>query len=164
MDKENHSPDCFSSWEACWLVVRTVAIMCDLARPAVLDRHAAKFRALLERFQDELYLCVLADTRCRSEHWDAAHRRQAQFHESTPVLSAFVSSPRFLEGGARGQSGRVLGCPESGQQSWQFKGSRKGQVAVPERRKDYEDTARSRGRRPLPSWDRWTLSHHAGRR
>ena len=43
--KEIPGPDSIVTWEACWLVFRTAAIMCDLATPAVLDRHAAAFRA-----------------------------------------------------------------------------------------------------------------------
>ena len=64
--------------------------MCDLAVPAVLDRYAAAFRACVDRFQDSWHLCVLADTRCRAEHWEAEQRRQALFHDSNPELSANV--------------------------------------------------------------------------
>ena len=35
--KEIPGPDSLSSWEACWRVFRTVAVMCDFATPAVLD-------------------------------------------------------------------------------------------------------------------------------
>ena len=35
--KEIPGPDCFATWEACWRVFRTAAIMCDIATPAVLD-------------------------------------------------------------------------------------------------------------------------------
>ena len=43
--KEAPGPDLFATWEACWRVFRTAAIMCDIATPAVLDRYAAEFRA-----------------------------------------------------------------------------------------------------------------------
>ena len=33
--KEIPGPHCFSTWEACWRVFRTAAIMCDIATPAV---------------------------------------------------------------------------------------------------------------------------------
>ena len=82
----------FSTWEACWRVFRTAAIMCDIATPAVLDRYAARFKERVDRFSDSWHLCVLADTRCRSELWEAEYRRQAQFHESNPEISAFVPS------------------------------------------------------------------------
>ena len=88
--KEIPGPDSFSTWEACWRVFRTAAIMCDIAAPAVLDRYAARFRERVDRFSDVWHLCVLADTRCRSEFWEAEHRRQAHFHDSHPDLSAFV--------------------------------------------------------------------------
>ena len=88
--KEIPGPDSIVTWEACWRVFRTAAIMCDLAAPAVLDRYAAAFRARLERLQDSWHLCVLADTRCRAEHWEAEQRRQALFHDSNPELSAYV--------------------------------------------------------------------------
>ena len=57
--------DSFSTWEACWQVFRTAAIMRDVAAPAVLDRYAARFRERVDRFSDAWYLCVFADTRCR---------------------------------------------------------------------------------------------------
>ena len=88
--KEIPGPDSLSSWEACWRVFRTAAIMCDFAAPAVLDRYAAAFRTRVERFQDSWPLCALADARCRSEHWEAEHRRQSLFHDSSPELSAYV--------------------------------------------------------------------------
>ena len=66
--------------------------MCDIATPAVLDRYAARFRERVDRFSDSWHLCVLADTRCRSELWEAEYRRQAQLHESNPEISAFVPS------------------------------------------------------------------------
>ena len=88
--KEIPGPDSLVSWEACWRVFRTAAIMCDLAAPAVLDRYAATFRARVDRFQDSWPLRALADARCRSEHWEAEHRRQALFHGSNPELSAYV--------------------------------------------------------------------------
>ena len=44
----------------------------------------------MERFQESWPLCALADARCRSEHWDAEHRRQSLFHDSSPELSAYV--------------------------------------------------------------------------
>ena len=69
---------------------RTAAIMCDVAAPTILDRCAARFRERVHRFSDAWCLCVLADTRCRSEFWEAEHRRQAQFHDSNPDLSEFV--------------------------------------------------------------------------
>ena len=56
--KEIPGPDSIVSWEACWRVFRTAAIMCDLAAPAVLDRYASAFRARVERFQDSWHLCV----------------------------------------------------------------------------------------------------------
>ena len=87
--KEIPGPDSIVTWEACWRVFRTAAIMCDLVAPAVLDRYSAAFRARVERFQDSWHLCVLADTRCRAEHWEAEQRRQALFHDSNPELSAF---------------------------------------------------------------------------
>ena len=90
--KEIPGPDSFASWEACWRVFRTAAIMCDIAAPAVLDRYAAKFRERVDRFSDAWYLCVLADTRCRSELWESEFRRQSQFHDTNPELSAFVPS------------------------------------------------------------------------
>ena len=88
--KEIPGPDSLSSWEACWRVFRTAAITCDFATPAVLDRYAAAFRTRVERFQDSWPLCALADARCRSEHWEAEHRRQSLFHDSSPELSAYV--------------------------------------------------------------------------
>ena len=42
--EEMPGPDSFATWEACWRVFRTAAIMCEIAAPAVLDRYAAKFR------------------------------------------------------------------------------------------------------------------------
>ena len=57
--------------------------MCDIAAPAVLDRYAAKFRERVDRFSDAWYLCVLADTRCRSELWESEFRRQFQFHDTS---------------------------------------------------------------------------------
>ena len=90
--KEVPGPDSFSTWEACWRVFRTAAIMCDIAALAVLDRHAAKFRERVDRFSDAWYLCVLADTRCRSELWESEFRRQSQFHDTNPELLAFVPS------------------------------------------------------------------------
>ena len=64
--------------------------MCDFAAPAVLDRYPAASRTRVERFQDSWPLCVLANARCRSEHWEAEHRRQSLFHDSSPELSAHV--------------------------------------------------------------------------
>ena len=90
--REIPGPDCFSTCEACWRVFRTPAIMCDIATPSVLDRYAARFRERVDRFSDSWHLCVLAVTRCRSELWEAEYRRQAQFHESNPEISAFVPS------------------------------------------------------------------------
>ena len=53
--KEIPGPDSFATWEACWRVFRTAAIMCDIAAPAVLD--AAKFRdAVSTRSRDALVL------------------------------------------------------------------------------------------------------------
>ena len=71
---------------------RTAAIMCDIATPAVLERYAAKFRERVDRFSDAWHLCVLADTRCRSELWESEFRRQSQFHDTNPEISAFVPS------------------------------------------------------------------------
>ena len=88
--KEIPGPDSIVTWEACWRVFRTAAIMCDLAAPAVLDRYASAFRSRVERFHDSWHLCVLADTRCRSEHWESEQRRQVLFHDSNPELSACV--------------------------------------------------------------------------
>ena len=88
--KEIPGPDSFATWEACWRVFRTAAIMCDIAALAVLDRYAAKFRERVDRFSDAWYLCVFADTRCRSELWESEFRRQSQFHDTNPELSAFV--------------------------------------------------------------------------
>ena len=65
-------------------------MMCDIAAPAVLDRYAAKFRERVDRFSHACYLCVLADTRCRPELWESEFRRQSQFHDTNPELSAFV--------------------------------------------------------------------------
>ena len=65
--------------------------MCDIAAPGVLDHYAAKFRERVDRFSDTWYLCVLADTRCRSELWESEFWRQSQFHDTNPELSAFVS-------------------------------------------------------------------------
>ena len=64
--------------------------MCDIAAPGVLDHYAAKFERV-DRFSDTWYLCVLADTRRRSELWESEFRRQSQFHDTNPELSAFVS-------------------------------------------------------------------------
>ena len=66
--------------------------MCDIAALAVLDRYAAKFRERVDRFSDAWYLCMLADTRCRSKLWESEFRRQSQFHDTNPELSAFVPS------------------------------------------------------------------------
>ena len=44
--KEIPGPDSLFSWEACWRVFHTAAIMCDFAAPAVLDRYAAAFRSV----------------------------------------------------------------------------------------------------------------------
>ena len=66
--KEISSP---STWEACWRLFRTAAIMCDVAAPAVLDRYAARFRERVDRFSDAWCLCVLAYTRCGSGFWEA---------------------------------------------------------------------------------------------
>ena len=66
--------------------------MCDIAAPAVLDRYAAKFRERVGRFSDAWYLCVLADTRCRSELRES-ELRQSQF-DTNLELSAFVPSRR----------------------------------------------------------------------
>ena len=55
-----------------------------------VGRYAAAFRTRVERFQDSWPLCALADARCRSEHWEAEHRRQSLFHDSSPELSAYV--------------------------------------------------------------------------
>ena len=90
--KEVPGPDSFATWEACWRVFRTAAIMCDIATPAVLDRYAAKFRERVDRFSDAWHLCVLADTRCISELWESDFRRQSQFHDTNPEISAFVPS------------------------------------------------------------------------
>ena len=88
--KEVPGPDSFATWEACWRVFRTAAIMCDIATPAVLDRYAAKFRERIDRFFCVWHLCVLADT--RSELWESEFRRQSQFHDTNPEISAFVPS------------------------------------------------------------------------
>ena len=90
--KEIPGPDCFATWEACWRVFRKAAIMCDIAAPAVLDRYASRFKKRVDRFSDAWHLCVLADTRCRSELCESEYRRQSQFHESNPEISAFVPS------------------------------------------------------------------------
>ena len=90
--KEVPGPDSFATWEACWRVFRTAAIMCDIATPAVLDRYAAKFRERVDRFSDAWHLCVLADTKCRSELWESEFRRQSHFHDTNPEISAFVPS------------------------------------------------------------------------
>ena len=83
--KKSQGPtDCFATWEACWRVFRTAAIMCDIAAPAVLDRCASTFKERVDRFSDAWHLCVLADTRCRSELWESEYRRQSLFHESNP--------------------------------------------------------------------------------
>ena len=66
--------------------------MCDIAAPAVLDRYASRFKERVDRFSDAWHLCVLADTRCRSELWESECRRQSQFDESNPEISAFVPS------------------------------------------------------------------------
>ena len=75
---------------ACWRVFRTAPIMCNLADPAVLDRYAAAFRTRLERSLDSWPFCPLAGARCRSEPWEAEHRRQVLFHGSSLELSAYV--------------------------------------------------------------------------
>ena len=64
--KEIPGPDCFSTWEACWRVFRTAAIMCDVATPAVLDRYAARFRERMDRFSDSWHLCVLSTVKRNS--------------------------------------------------------------------------------------------------
>ena len=46
----------------------------------------------VDRFSDAWHLCVLADTRCRSELWESEFRRQSQFRGTNPELSAFVPS------------------------------------------------------------------------
>eukprot|EP00971_Amphidinium_carterae_P298460 5930282-Amphidinium_carterae.1 len=34
-------PDCLETWQQCWRVYRTAAIMCEVASPSTLDRYAA---------------------------------------------------------------------------------------------------------------------------
>ena len=48
----------------------------------LLDRCASRFKERVDRFSDAWHLCVLADTRCRSELWESEYRRHSQFHES----------------------------------------------------------------------------------
>ena len=57
--KEIPGPDCFATWEACWRVFGTAAIMCDIAAPAVLDRCASRFKERVDRFSDAWHLSVL---------------------------------------------------------------------------------------------------------
>ena len=116
-------PDSLASWEACWQVFRTAAIMCDLAAPAVLNRYAAAFRARVDRFQDSWPLCALADARCRSQHWEAEHRQQAFFHNSNPELSAYVPGRPWNS---------VKGGAEYNRTKWE-QGRGAGQVQISER-------------------------------
>ena len=62
--KEIPGPDSLSSWEACWRVFRTAAIMCDVVGRCVLSRTAG------------------AEVN--------THRRQSLFHDSSPELSAHI--------------------------------------------------------------------------
>ena len=66
--KEAPGPDSFATWEACWRVFRTAAVMCDIATaPLRSGRH-----------------------QIRSELWESEFRRQSQFHDTNPEISAFV--------------------------------------------------------------------------
>ena len=101
--KEVPGPDNYASWEACWRVFRTAAIMGDIASPAVLDRYAAKFRQRSERFSDCWHVCVLADQRCRSELWEQEHRKQGYLPRVEPgLVSICASKARTRQ--ARGKS------------------------------------------------------------
>ena len=93
--------------------------MCDIAAPAVLDRCAAKFRERVHRFSDAWYLCVLADTRCRSELWESEFRRQSQFHDTNPELSVRAQSSveqDLTEGIAPRRQGRRFASRSTGRQ------------------------------------------------
>ena len=86
--KELPGPDSLGAWEECWRVYRTAVIMAGIARPAVLDMYAARFRQRVLRYSWAWATACLADQRCRREWFEQERRRQASFQMSNPELSA----------------------------------------------------------------------------
>ena len=82
------------SWEDSWRIFRTTAIMIGLASTAVLDRYASEFKQRCQEYPDCWHLAAQADIRCRSEWWMQEKRRQEDFHDAHPTMSAFnVAQP-----------------------------------------------------------------------
>lgn len=91
--REMRGPGDLAAWEKAWRVFRTAALMTGLATAAVLDVYAARFKQRVERHPNAWATCVLADVRCRSEWWEHEHRRQVDFHASSPELSGLTRTP-----------------------------------------------------------------------
>ena len=89
--KELPGPDSLGAWEQCWRVYRTAAIMAGIARPAVLDMYAARFRQRVQRYSWAWATACLADQRCRREWFEQERRRQESFHAANPELSALCT-------------------------------------------------------------------------
>ncbi|CAK0911850.1 unnamed protein product [Prorocentrum cordatum] len=85
-------PDCFETWEKCWRVFRTGAIMDAVALPSTLDTYAAKFRERVTMFPNSWALAAQADQRCRLEWMVEERRNQEQFAADHPAFSKLDTS------------------------------------------------------------------------
>ncbi|CAK0875944.1 unnamed protein product [Prorocentrum cordatum] len=85
-------PDCFETWEKCWRVFRTGAIMDAVALPSTLDTYAAKFRERVTMFPNSWALAAQADQRRRLEWMVEERRNQEQIAADHPAFSKLDTS------------------------------------------------------------------------
>ena len=76
------------TWEECFRVFATAAVMLGLCRPTVLDKYCRALRRRALEYPDQWHLVYKAEVKCRQEFWVEERRRQALWDLEHPGFSA----------------------------------------------------------------------------